>query len=112
MTVELAQPVRLIPVHTKGRPPSYFIIAGLVFGQVRALLDVAGTDAGPAVLMYTRLICHAAFCLRLLCSKSVRRACQLPAPMLARCLTWRVSCSVHGVLPLCLQSFLAFYVLY
>ncbi len=35
MTVKLAQPVRLIPVHTKGRPPSYFIIAGLVFGQVR-----------------------------------------------------------------------------
>lgn len=34
MTVKLAQPVRLIPVHTKGRPPSYFIIAGLVFGQV------------------------------------------------------------------------------
>ena len=34
MTVKLAQPVRLIPVHIKGRPPSYFIIAGLVFGQV------------------------------------------------------------------------------
>ena len=34
MTVKLAQPVRLIPVHIKGRPPSYFIIAGLVFSQV------------------------------------------------------------------------------
>ncbi len=37
MTVKLAQPARLIPVHTKGRPPSYFIIAGLLFGQVRHL---------------------------------------------------------------------------
>ena len=37
LTVKLAQPVRLIPVHTKGRPPSYFIIAGLVFGQVSLL---------------------------------------------------------------------------
>ena len=37
MTVKLAQPVRLIPVHTKGRPPSYFIIAGLVFGQASVL---------------------------------------------------------------------------
>ena len=33
MSVKLAQPVRLIPVHNHGRPPSYFIIAGLVFGQ-------------------------------------------------------------------------------
>ena len=41
MTVKLAQPVRLIPVHTKGRPPSYFIIAGLVFGQVRRLCIAA-----------------------------------------------------------------------
>ena len=59
MTVELAQPVRLIPVHTKGRPPSYFIIAGLVFGQVKVLLNIAGANAGPAVLAYLQLICHA-----------------------------------------------------
>lgn len=39
--VKLAQPVRLIPVHTKGRPPSYFIIAGLVFGQASVLLPQA-----------------------------------------------------------------------
>ena len=41
ITVKLAQPVRLIPVHTKGRPPSYFIIAGLVFGQASVLLPQA-----------------------------------------------------------------------
>jgi len=41
MTVKLAQPARLIPVHTKGRPPSYFIIAGLLFGQVRHLCTPA-----------------------------------------------------------------------
>ncbi|KAK9829857.1 hypothetical protein WJX72_008281 [[Myrmecia] bisecta] len=34
VTVNLAVPVRLIPVHIKGRPPSYFIIAGMVFTVV------------------------------------------------------------------------------
>ncbi|KAF6252023.1 trypsin-like cysteine/serine peptidase domain-containing protein [Scenedesmus sp. NREL 46B-D3] len=30
-TVKLAAPVKLIPFHIKGKPPSYFIVAGLVF---------------------------------------------------------------------------------
>jgi hypothetical protein len=29
--VNLQAPVRLIPFHIKGKPPSYFIVAGLVF---------------------------------------------------------------------------------
>lgn len=45
MTVKLAQPVRLIPVHTKGRPPSYFIIAGLVFGQASVLRSAPQANA-------------------------------------------------------------------
>ena len=101
MTVELAQPVRLIPVHTKGRPPSYFIIAGLVFGQVRVLLDIAVAVVGPAVLSCTQLVCcHAhslcvvihTSCLPCWCyldesgvRKSVHYACQLLACLLARC---------------------------
>lgn len=48
MTVKLAQPVRLIPVHIKGRPPSYFIIAGLVFSQVAL-----------AMLCYITIMCIA-----------------------------------------------------
>ncbi len=32
--VELAAPVRLIPVHINNKPPSYFIFAGLVFTAV------------------------------------------------------------------------------
>lgn len=35
ISVELSASTRLIPVHIKGRPPSYFIFAGLVFTQVR-----------------------------------------------------------------------------
>ncbi|KAI8465037.1 MAG: trypsin-like cysteine/serine peptidase domain-containing protein [Monoraphidium minutum] len=34
VTVALQAPVRLIPFHIKGRPPSYFIVAGLVFTAV------------------------------------------------------------------------------
>lgn len=34
VTVVLQAPVRLIPFHTKGKPPSYFIMAGLVFTPV------------------------------------------------------------------------------
>ena len=34
--VTLQSPQRLIPVHILGRPPSYFILGGLVFTQVRA----------------------------------------------------------------------------
>lgn len=120
MTVELAQPVRLIPVHTKGRPPSYFIIAGLVFGQVRALLNIAGTDAGPAVLFmhtacvlsYTPLVCHAgAIWMSLVCSSQYT----MPARYLHLCLlgvsTRGLFALSMGVLPLCLHSFLTCYVL-
>ena len=32
--IRLSAPVKLVPYHTKGQPPSYFIIAGLVFTQV------------------------------------------------------------------------------
>ncbi|KAG2483061.1 hypothetical protein HYH03_018044 [Edaphochlamys debaryana] len=32
--VQLRAPVRLVPFHTKGLPPSYFIVAGLVFTAV------------------------------------------------------------------------------
>jgi len=35
ISVELCSPTRLVPVHIKGRPPSYFIYAGLVFTQAR-----------------------------------------------------------------------------
>ena len=35
VTVQLLVQQRLIPVHIKGRPPPYFIVAGLVFTQVR-----------------------------------------------------------------------------
>lgn len=31
VTVQLRLPARLIPFHTGGKPPSYFIVAGLVF---------------------------------------------------------------------------------
>ncbi|KIY95877.1 hypothetical protein MNEG_12084 [Monoraphidium neglectum] len=34
VTVNLQAPVRLIPFHIKGKPPSYFIVAGLVFTAV------------------------------------------------------------------------------
>ena len=34
VSVELSTPARLVPVHIKNRPPSYFIFAGLVFTQV------------------------------------------------------------------------------
>ncbi|KAK9844109.1 hypothetical protein WJX81_004691 [Elliptochloris bilobata] len=34
VSVELSTPTRLVPVHIKNRPPSYFIFAGLVFTQV------------------------------------------------------------------------------
>lgn len=34
VTVRLQAPVRLIPFHIKGKPPSYFIVAGLVFTAV------------------------------------------------------------------------------
>lgn len=33
-TVKLAAPVRLVPFHIKGQPPSYFIVGGLVFSAV------------------------------------------------------------------------------
>lgn len=35
VSVELSTPARLVPVHIKNRPPSYFIFAGLVFTQAR-----------------------------------------------------------------------------
>ena len=35
--VALQSPQRLVPVHICGRPPSYFILGGLVFTQVLAL---------------------------------------------------------------------------
>jgi hypothetical protein len=38
VSVELCSPTRLVPVHIKGRPPSYFIYAGLVFTQARLWL--------------------------------------------------------------------------
>lgn len=56
MTVRLAQPVRLIPVHIKGRPPSYFIIAGLVFGQVS--VPYLRSEYGKE---YGELCCHPIF---------------------------------------------------
>lgn len=36
ITAELVQPKRLVPVHIQNQPPTYFIIAGLVFTQVQA----------------------------------------------------------------------------
>ena len=36
VSVELSTPARLVPVHIKNRPPSYFIFAGLVFTQARS----------------------------------------------------------------------------
>ena len=38
--VALQSPQRLVPVHICGRPPSYFILGGLVFTQV-PILDPA-----------------------------------------------------------------------
>ena len=35
ITAELVQPKRLVPVHIQNQPPTYFIIAGLVFTQVQ-----------------------------------------------------------------------------
>lgn len=40
ISVELSASTRLIPVHIKGQPPSYFIFAGLVFTQVRSSLPL------------------------------------------------------------------------
>ena len=37
ITAELVQPKRLVPVHIQNHPPTYFIIAGLVFTQVPGL---------------------------------------------------------------------------
>lgn len=48
MRIKLQSPQRLIPVHICGRPPSYFILGGLVFTQVPApvfCLSVSGTTA-------------------------------------------------------------------
>ncbi len=35
LKVHLRSPHRLVPVHIRGRPPSYFILGGLVFTQAR-----------------------------------------------------------------------------
>ena len=34
LRVKLRSPHRMVPVHIRGRPPSYFILGGLVFTQV------------------------------------------------------------------------------
>lgn len=50
--IRLSAPVKLVPYHTKGQPPSYFIIAGLVFTQVcaGAMWGVRLAQLGRSVL--------------------------------------------------------------
>lgn len=60
MSVKLAQPVRLIPVHNHGRPPSYFIIAGLVFGQARSISPLTSHLPPSPLVLHTHPSCMAA----------------------------------------------------
>ena len=61
VTTKLEPPKRLVPIHINNRPPPYFIIAGLVFTQARAMHQGCGLFC-VCTWKHALLLCSAHTC--------------------------------------------------